>query len=143
MLRQDISIAKLETIISYPFVRLTHDNNTFEDFAFQCAKDLGGTPEDWMRKNRKLLGMFRSKNKKLAKNTRFQVPSKLVADASDRFFETVGLARKAHTFGESPTTVLNMSNETTPDSSPGENPGNISSTTPDSSPEENFRVIMM
>lgn len=143
MLRQDISIAKLETIISYPFVRLTQDNNTFEDFACQCAKDLGGTSEDWMRKNRKLLGMFGSKNKKLAKNTRFQVPSKLVADANNRFFESVGLAKKAHTFGASPTTVLNMSNETTPDSSPDQPPGNISSTTSDSSPEENFRIIMM
>ncbi|AGE51800.1 hypothetical protein PBCVCVM1_320R [Paramecium bursaria Chlorella virus CVM-1] len=133
MLRQDISIAKIETIISYPFVRLTQDNNTFEDFACRCAKEFGGSPEDWMRKNRKLLGMFGSKNKKLAKNTRFQVPSKLVADASDRFFETVGLARK-HKVDVSPTTVLNISNESTPNSSPDQNPYSISHT-PDSSPD--------
>jgi len=135
MLRQDISTAKLETIISYPFIRLTQDN-TFEDFARQCADELGGTPEDWMRKNRKLLGIFGSKNKKLAKNTRFQVPSKLVADASNRFFETVGLAKKAHTLGASPTTIINMSNDSTPDNSPESTNG-----TTYSSPEEKFSIV--
>ena len=135
LLRQDISIAKCESIISYPFVRLTHENKTFEEFACQCARDLGGSPEDWMRKNRKLLGIFGSTNKKLSKNTRFQVPSSLVADASDRFFETVGLVRKKkENVGVSPTTVINMSDETSPDSI-------SNTTTPDSSPELKDRVI--
>ena len=136
LLRQDISIAKCESIISYPFVRLTHENKTFEEFACQCARDLGGSPEDWMRKNRKLLGIFGSTNKKLSKNTRFQVPSSLVADASDRFFETVGLARKKNKdIDTSPTTVIQMSDQSSPDSI-------TNTTTPDSSPELKGRGVI-
>jgi hypothetical protein len=136
MLRQDISIAKCETIISYPFVRLAHENKTFEEFAYQCAMDMGGSPEEWMRKNRKLLGIFGSKHKKLAKNTRFQIPSSLVADASNRFFETVGLVRKnKDIYTSSPTTVVYMPDESSPDS--------ISDTSmADSSPELKGRVSL-
>ena len=93
MLRHDTTVAKCETLISYPFVRMT-SKRTFEDFACQCAHDIGGTPDEWMRKNKKLVGIFGTKKKMLAKNTRFQVPSKLVEHASDRFFETVGLKSK-------------------------------------------------
>jgi hypothetical protein len=121
MLKADISMTKCEHIISYPFVRLTDEEKTFRDFAEQCARELGGTPEEWMRKNRKLLGFFGKKeDKKLGRNTRFQIPTSLVNEASNRFFETVGLQRSGKYIGQSPTSVAGASARSTPDSSPDE-----------------------
>jgi len=96
-----LSIAKCESLISYPFVRLTYDERTFEEFANDCSRTIGGHPEEWMKKNKKVLGFFGKKDKTLRKNTRFQVPDSLVLQASDAFFETVGL-RKIHSQGSSP-----------------------------------------
>jgi hypothetical protein len=125
MLKADISITKCEHIISYPFVRLADEEKTFRDFAVQCSRDLGGTPEEWMKKNRKLLGFFGKKeDKKLGRNTRFQIPTSLVNEASNRFFETVGLPRSNKFMSQSPTSVMGASARSTPDSSPDEHKSN-------------------
>jgi hypothetical protein len=130
MLKADISITKCEHIISYPFVRLTDDEKTFQEFAEQCVRELGGTPEEWTRKNRKLLGFFGSKHgKKLVRNTRFQIPTSLVNEASNRFFETIGLSRnmRAKKFmSQSPSTFTGYADQPEASARP----------TPDSSPEE-------
>jgi hypothetical protein len=122
MLRENIGMSKCESIISYPFVRLKDDGKTFQEFAEYCAKTVGGTEEEWSKKNSKLLGMFGTKNKRLKKNTRFQIPTSLVNEARDRFIETVGITKDTKKFLDaSPTSVAfytSSARTSSPDTSP-------------------------
>ena len=113
-LKQDISVAKCERIMIYPYVRLEDDNKTFEAFAEECAQSWGGSQEDWKKRNKHLVGLFSSKKKRLERGSKFKFPQSLVDDAHDRFFETVGIPSKKVKSG-SPSSVVN--NTPSPDSS--------------------------
>ncbi|AGE53596.1 hypothetical protein ATCVGM07011_610L [Acanthocystis turfacea Chlorella virus GM0701.1] len=112
-LKQEISVAKCERIMIYPYVRLDDDNKTFNEFAKECSDYWGGTLEDWKQRNKHLIGLFGSKKKRLERGSKFKFPQSLVDDAHDRFFETVGIPSKK-TKILSPSSVVN--NTSSPDS---------------------------
>ena len=118
-LKQEISVAKCERIMIYPYVRLEDGNKTFEDFAEECSQSWGGTPCDWKKRNKHLIGLFSSKKKRLDRGSKFKFPQSLVDDAHDRFFETVGIPSKKAKSG-SPSSVVN--NTPSPDSSTDTDP---------------------
>ena len=104
-LHGNISVAKCERILIYPYARLDESTSTFEEFANQCANTWGARPEEWKRHNKHLIGLFGSKNKKLDKGAKFKFPQCLIDDASERFFETVGVPSKRKK-SESPSSVV-------------------------------------
>ncbi|AGE59821.1 hypothetical protein ATCVTN60342_604L [Acanthocystis turfacea Chlorella virus TN603.4.2] len=112
-LKQEISVAKCERIMIYPYVRLDEDNKSFKEFAKECSEYWGGTLEDWAQRNKNLVGLFGSKKKRLERGSKFKFPQSLVDDAHDRFFETVGIPSKK-TKIPSPSSVVN--NTSSPDS---------------------------
>jgi hypothetical protein len=95
MLNDDISPTQCKYLVSYPFVRQTEDTKSFQEFAKECSNKIGGSPEEWMHKNRKLLGIFGKPKKLIPKNSRFQIPNELVTEATDRFFETLGVSPRS------------------------------------------------
>lgn len=119
MLSETISVSKCESIISYPFVRLNEDGKTFREFATYCANTIGGTEDEWSKKNIKLVGLFGTKNTKLKKNTQFQVPMSLVHEARDRFVEAVGISndtKKILDASPYSVTMYTNSSQSSPDS---------------------------
>lgn len=117
-LKQDISIAKCERIMIYPYVRLDEGNKSFNEFAKECSDYWGGSKEDWVQRNKHLVGFFSSKKKRLERGSKFKFPQSLVDDAHDRFFETVGIPSK-RTKIPSPSSVVNTSSpESTTDTDP-------------------------
>lgn len=62
-LKQEISVAKCERIMIYPYVRLDEDNKSFKEFAKECSEYWGGTLEDWAQRNKNLVGLFGSRKK--------------------------------------------------------------------------------
>jgi len=120
-LRQEISVAKCERILVYPYVRLDEDNTTFEEFATHCSKTWGGDVDVWKKRNKHLLGLFGSTTKKLERGVKFKFPQCLVDDANDRFFETVGVPSKKAKM-PSPSSVVDNApspDNTDSDTSPG------------------------
>jgi hypothetical protein len=111
-LKEGTNLAKCKHIISYPFVS-TNENKSFVDFASECASEYGGSLEEWSRTNRKLIGLFGTEKKMLSRNTKFKIPSKIVKEANDRFFETIGLPR-----GYSSSSSKEVSRDSSPTTSP-------------------------
>lgn len=107
MLKNNVTTSICERIIVYPYIRLEKDGVNFSDFSESCSKEWGGSPEDWGKTNKQLLGLFGSKKTKLKKGIKFKFPKSLVDDARERWFETVGVPNKNKS--TSPVTVLNSS----------------------------------
>ncbi|AGE49550.1 hypothetical protein ATCVCan0610SP_631L [Acanthocystis turfacea Chlorella virus Can0610SP] len=118
-LKQEISIAKCERIMIYPYVRLDEGNKSFNEFAKECSDYWGGSQEDWVQRNKHLIGFFSSKKKRLERGSKFKFPQCLVDDAHDRFFETVGIPSK-RTKIPSPSSVVD--NTSSPDSTTDTDP---------------------
>lgn len=91
MLKTDV---KCENIIRYPYVNLAGKNKTFKEFATDCSRTIGGSPDEWMKQNKNILGFFGSKNKHLHRNTSFKIPDYLVTEATERFFESLGAKKR-------------------------------------------------
>jgi hypothetical protein len=79
-------------IIKRSSINLLIDGIPFSKFAEECAKKIGGTPEDWMKRNKSILGIFDSKNKKLKIGTRFKVPHNLVEKAIEEYASSSSLS---------------------------------------------------
>ena len=105
-------ISRNDDIIKRSSINLLIDGMSFSKFAEECAKQIGGTPEDWMKRNNSLLGIFGGKNKKMRIGTRFKVPHFLVEKAMDEYASSLSL---------SPDTSRDTSSSTSPDS-PTESP---------------------
>ncbi|AGE49225.1 hypothetical protein ATCVBr0604L_613L [Acanthocystis turfacea Chlorella virus Br0604L] len=119
-LKQEISVAKCERIMIYPYVRLDEDNKSFKEFAKECSEYWGGSLEAWSQRNKNFVGLFGSKKKRLERGSKFKFPQSLVDDAHDRFFESVGIPSKK-TKIPSPSSVVNNTSSpdnTTDDRSP-------------------------
>jgi hypothetical protein len=124
-LHSNISVVKCERIMIYPYVRLDESTETFEEFANRCANTWGARPEEWKQQNKRMLGLFGSKNKKLERGAKFKFPQCLVDDASERFFESVGIPSKRKKSG-SPSSVVD--NTSSPESINTPSPESITTT---------------
>ncbi|AGE54385.1 hypothetical protein PBCVNY2B_785L [Paramecium bursaria Chlorella virus NY2B] len=98
-------ISHSDDIIARPFVNLLKDDISFNDFAEECAKKIGGKPEDWEKRNKALLGLFDNKHKKLRIGTRFKIPHHIVEKAINDYAFSSSLSQ-------------DVSTRTTSDSSP-------------------------
>jgi len=105
-------ISKNDDIIKRSSINLLIDGISFSKFAEECSKKIGGTPEDWMKRNKTMLGIFDGKNKKMRIGTRFKVPHFLVEKAMDEYASSSSLT---------PETSRDTSSSTSPDS-PTESP---------------------
>ena len=81
-----------DDIIRRPFVDLLKDEISFDTFAEECAKTIGGKSEDWMNRNKSLLGLFGNKHKKLRVGTRFKIPHFLVEKAIREYSSSSSLS---------------------------------------------------
>lgn len=93
---------KCENIVRYPYVNLAGENKTFREFAKDCSRTIGGSPEEWMKQNKNVLGFFESKNKQLRRYTSFKIPDYLVTEATEKFFESLGVKKRDTTPSVSP-----------------------------------------
>lgn len=81
-----------DDIIGRPFVNVLIDGMSFSTFSEECAKKIGGKPEDWEKRNKTLLGLFDNKHKKLRIGTRFKIPHYLVEKAIDDYASSTSLS---------------------------------------------------
>jgi len=79
-------------LIRRPYVNLISDGVPFYKFAEECSKNIGGSPEEWMERNKSMLGLFDTKNKKLNIGARFKVPNKIVDKAINKYVSTSSLS---------------------------------------------------
>jgi len=81
-----------DDIIGRPFVNVLNEGMSFSTFSEECAKKFGGTPEDWEKRNKSLLGLFDNKHKQLRIGTRFKIPHYLVEKAIDDYASSSSLS---------------------------------------------------
>ena len=79
---EESPVARLESVISYPYIR-TQTPVTFHKFINECAASYGGDIKAWYKAN-KDKKPFWTPNKE--KNYRFIIPNEVVQKYSDEFF---------------------------------------------------------
>ncbi|APC25806.1 hypothetical protein BST79_gp293 [Only Syngen Nebraska virus 5] len=97
-------ISNNNDIIKRSSINLLIDGIPFSKLAEECANKIGGTPEDWMKRNKSLLGIFDSKNKKMRIGTRFKVPHFLVEKAIEKYASSTSLSPDTSLFNVTPET---------------------------------------
>lgn len=83
-IRKDIN--QLENIIANSSV-LVVKKDTVKNLSTKYSKEIGANPEDWVKQNKMLCGLFGSTNTEVRANSYFMIPMNLVEDATNAYMD--------------------------------------------------------